>query len=66
MRKLWIARINAAARAQGMTYSQFMFAMKQNGVEVNRKMLSNMAIENEAAFNSLLASVKPAEVIEAK
>ena len=53
-RKLWITRINAAARANGMTYSQFMNTLKQTGVNINRKMLAEMAVSDSAAFNSLV------------
>jgi len=56
-RKLWIARINAAARAQGLSYSQFMAGLKKENVEINRKMLAEMAIKHPEGFTKLLASV---------
>jgi large subunit ribosomal protein L20 len=54
-RSLWIARISAAVRAEGMTYSQFMHGLIQAGVAVNRKALSNMAIEDPVAFKAIVA-----------
>ena len=59
-RKLWIARISAAVRAEGMSYSQFMHALKVSNIELNRKALSNMAIEDKAAFSALVATAKKA------
>ncbi len=58
MRKLWIERINAAARAQGMTYSEFMFALKGAGIGLNRKMLADMAVQDPKAFASLATVVQ--------
>ncbi|MCI6019968.1 MAG: 50S ribosomal protein L20 [Clostridiales bacterium] len=52
-RQLWIARINAAARMNGLSYSKLMHGLKLAGVEVNRKMLSEMAISNPADFTAL-------------
>ena len=52
-RKLWIARINAAARMNGLSYSKFMYGLKSAGIEVNRKMLSEMAISDPAGFSAL-------------
>lgn len=52
-RKLWIQRINAAARLNGMNYSTFIHGLKNAGVEVNRKMLSEIAIHDEKAFAEL-------------
>ena len=49
-RKLWIARINAAARMNGMSYSQFMNGLKKNNININRKMLSEIAVSDPAAF----------------
>ena len=49
-RRLWIVRINAAARREGMSYSQLMHGLKQAGVEVNRKMLADIAVRDEEAF----------------
>ena len=54
-RQLWIARINAAARMNGLSYSKLMHGLKLAGVEVNRKMLSEMAISDAAAFTALCA-----------
>ena len=50
-RRLWIARINAAARANGISYSKFMNGLKKSGIEMNRKMLSEMAIYDPAGFS---------------
>jgi large subunit ribosomal protein L20 len=58
MRALWIARVNAAARAQGMKYSEFMNALKKSGVEINRKMLADMAVMNPEAFANLVTVAK--------
>ncbi|MDD2232831.1 MAG: 50S ribosomal protein L20 [Sphaerochaetaceae bacterium] len=60
-RKLWIARISAAVRAEGMNYSQFIHALKAANIEMDRKTLSNMAIEDKKAFSALVAQVKPAK-----
>lgn len=57
-RKLWIARINAAARSNGMSYSKLINGLKQAGVEVNRKMLSELAINDEKAFTRLVEVAK--------
>ena len=57
-RQLWIARINAAARANGISYSRFMNGLKTNGIEINRKMLSEIAIADPAAFTALVEKVK--------
>jgi len=56
-RQLWIARINAACRAQGVQYSRFIAALHGSGVELDRKVLSEMAISDNAAFNTLVASL---------
>ena len=53
-RRLWIARINAACRANGTTYSVFMNGLKKAGITLNRKMLSEIAIADEAAFKALI------------
>ena len=58
MRRLWILRINAASRAQGFTYSQFMNGLKKSGVEINRKMLADMAIREPEAFANLATIAK--------
>lgn len=57
-RKLWIARINAAARINGMSYSTFMNGLKKAGVDINRKMLSEIAIHDPKAFTSLVEQAK--------
>ena len=54
-RQLWIARINAATRMNGLSYSKFMHGLKLAGVDINRKMLSEMAISEPDAFNALVA-----------
>jgi len=57
-RRLWITRINAACKLSGMNYSQFMHGLKLCGVEINRKMLSELAIHDKAAFQSLVDMAK--------
>ncbi len=57
-RQLWIARINAATRANGMSYSKFMNGLKQKGIEMNRKMLSEIAISDPEAFKKLVDQVR--------
>lgn len=57
-RQLWIARINAATRANGVSYSKFINGLKQNNIEINRKMLSEMAIYDPAGFAKLVELVK--------
>lgn len=57
-RRLWIARINAGARANGMTYSVFMNGLKKVGIALDRKVLSDMAIFDKAGFASLVEKVK--------
>ncbi|MEM7306917.1 MAG: 50S ribosomal protein L20 [Planctomycetota bacterium] len=59
-RRLWIVRINAAARMRGMTYSRFIAGLKKAGVELNRKQLSELAIHDPAAFDSLVETAKGA------
>lgn len=54
-RRLWIVRVNAAARAHGVNYSRFMHGLKLAGVTLNRKMLSELAIHDPAAFEAILA-----------
>lgn len=53
MRQLWIARINAAARINGLSYSKFMYGLKLAGVEMNRKMLAEMAVNDAEGFATL-------------
>lgn len=57
-RRLWIIRINAAVRSQGLSYSTFMNGLKKAGVTVNRKMLSEMAIHDPNAFTQLVEAAK--------
>ena len=57
-RQLWIARINAAARINGLSYSKFMYGLKQAGVEMNRKILSDMAINDAEGFKTLAELAK--------
>lgn len=59
-RRLWIARINAAARANGISYSRLMDGLKKSGIEINRKMLSEMAIYDAAGFAQLCETAKKA------
>ena len=64
-RKLWIQRINAASRAQGLTYNRLIQGLKAAGVEVDRRMLAELAVNDVAAFNALVAVAKgalPADV----
>ena len=56
-RKLWIVRINAAARLNGTTYSRLMNAMKKKGIDINRKVLANIAVENPNAFADIVKFV---------
>ncbi|MGI6491447.1 MAG: 50S ribosomal protein L20 [Peptococcaceae bacterium] len=57
-RKLWIARINAAARMNGISYSRFMNGLKLAGIDINRKMLSEMAVNDAKAFGQLVDIAK--------
>ena len=59
-RALWIQRINAAARAEGMTYNRFISGLKASGVEVDRKMLAELAVSDETAFAALVQVAKEA------
>lgn len=59
-RRLWIARINAAARINGISYSQLMSGLKKAGVQVNRKMLADLAIHDSGAFTKLVDTAKAA------
>ena len=58
MRKLWITRINAAARMNGISYSQMMHGLKVAGVDINRKMLAELAVNDAAGFTSLAEIAK--------
>ncbi|MGP1464961.1 50S ribosomal protein L20 [Prevotella koreensis] len=57
-RALWIQRINAAARIEGMSYSQLMGALHKAGIEINRKVLADLAMNNPEAFKAIVAKVK--------
>ncbi|MFN8310451.1 MAG: 50S ribosomal protein L20 [Chitinophagales bacterium] len=57
-RSLWIARINAAVRAEGMSYSQFMAGLIKAGIDLNRKVLADLALNDAAAFSAIVAKVK--------
>ncbi|MBE5921050.1 MAG: 50S ribosomal protein L20, partial [Pseudobutyrivibrio ruminis] len=57
-RQLWIARINAAARINGLSYSKFMYGLKLAGVEMNRKMLAEMAVNDAEGFAKLVELAK--------
>jgi large subunit ribosomal protein L20 len=57
-RKLWITRINAAARQNGLSYSRFMHGLKVAGIEVNRKILADLAVNDKAAFAQLASKAK--------
>ncbi len=59
-RALWIHRINAACRAEGMTYNRFINGLKKAGVEVDRKILAELAVSDATAFNTLVAVAKKA------
>lgn len=59
-RKLWITRINAAARSHGMTYNRFVQGLRAAGVEVDRKMLAEMAVSDPAAFAALVQTARAA------
>lgn len=58
MRRLWISRVNAASRAQGISYNQFIEGLKKSGVEINRKMLADMAIREPESFAHLVTLAK--------
>lgn len=58
MRRLWILRVSAASRSQGLTYGQFMDGLKKAGVEINRKMLADMAVREPEAFANLVTIAK--------
>jgi len=54
MRRIWITRINAAARANGVSYSQLVYAMDAAGIKLNRKLLADMAVKDPAAFSDMV------------
>ena len=57
-RQLWIARINAAVRAEGMTYSQFIYKLGEKGIGLDRKVLADLAMNNPETFKTLIEQVK--------
>lgn len=57
-RKLWITRINAAARQNGLSYSRFMHGLKEAGIDINRKMLAELAVNDKQAFAQLVSKAK--------
>ncbi|MCD4672015.1 MAG: 50S ribosomal protein L20 [Anaerolineaceae bacterium] len=60
LRRLWITRINAAARLNGITYSKFIYAMKKADIQLNRKMLADMAVRDPQAFAAVIETAKKA------
>lgn len=58
MRRLWILRLNAASRAQGLKYGQFINLLKRSGIDMNRKMLAEMAVREPEAFNNLVNTIR--------
>lgn len=58
MRRLWILRVNAASRANGLTYGRFINGLKKSGIEINRKMLADMAVREPEAFSIIVAQAK--------
>jgi large subunit ribosomal protein L20 len=58
MRRLWICRINAAARANGLSYSRFIDGLKKTGVDIDRKMLAEMAVKDPSVFAQILTLAK--------
>ena len=65
-RRLWITRINAAARQNGMSYSTFIHGLQQAGIELDRKVLADIAVKDAAAFTSLVATARAAAPPPAK
>ena len=59
-RQLWIARINAAARMNGLSYSKFMYGLKKSGIDLNRKVLADMDVADKEAFAKLAETAKAA------
>lgn len=60
LRRLWITRINAASRANGLPYSKFIYAMKKADIRLNRKVLADLAVRNPEAFTSVVEQAKQA------
>ena len=65
-RRLWITRIGAGARADGMSYSTFMRGLRGAGIELDRKILADLAVTDPAAFSALVASAKDGLAVAAK
>jgi large subunit ribosomal protein L20 len=59
LRRLWIARINAAARQNGTTYSRLIYNLKQNKIGINRKMLADLAVRDPKVFSAIVAQAQP-------
>jgi large subunit ribosomal protein L20 len=59
-RRLWIIRINAAARKEGLSYNQFLFGMRKANIELDRKVLADIAVNDPAAFSAIAAQAKAA------
>jgi len=59
-RRLWIARINAAVRREGMSYSRFIYALKQQGIQLDRKTMADMALRDPAGFSQVIAATREA------
>ncbi|NBC24944.1 MAG: 50S ribosomal protein L20 [Bacteroidetes bacterium] len=57
-RRLWIARINAAARQEGISYSKFIHGLKKNNIDLNRKVLADLAVNNKSTFKSIVDQVR--------
>ena len=60
LRKLWITRINAASRLNGLSYSKFIYGMKQANIQLNRKMLADMAVRDPQSFSAVVEKAKAA------
>ncbi|MHB0923477.1 MAG: 50S ribosomal protein L20 [Bellilinea sp.] len=60
LRKLWIARINAAARVNGITYSRLMFFLRKSNIDLNRKMLADIAVRDPQAFTAIVTQAQTA------
>lgn len=60
IRSLWIVRVNAAARENGLSYSQFLYGLKKAGIEIDRKILADLAVNDEAGFRALADAAKAA------
>ena len=61
MRRIWIGRINAAAKANGVTYSQLIYSMDAAGIEVNRKILADMAVKDPSSFSDIVKTATKAK-----